>query len=119
LKRHLGPFFKDHRLTEITPREIDRYKQAQLRRAEKGARLSNTMINMTLGRLAQILDDAVDYRLIESNPARGKRRRLKTQAVPRTHLDRVELARRERPQGSAARRRGGDRAVPTQLNPVA
>jgi hypothetical protein len=34
---------------------------------------------MVLDLLAQLLDDAVEYGLLEGNPARGKRRRLTSQ----------------------------------------
>jgi integrase len=79
--------FKDHTLGAITAQEIDRYRQQQVRRRERaapGARdrgLSNTSINKTLARLAQILDDAVEYGLLETNPARARRRYL-PQAKP-------------------------------------
>lgn len=39
--------------------------------------LGRGSINRTLRKLAAVLDDAVEYGLIASNPARGKRRRLK------------------------------------------
>ena len=87
---HLLPFFQRHRLSEITAREVDRYRAVKLRQAEAGARLSNETINKTLARLAQILDAAVDYGMLDTNPARGKRRRLKTTAPMRTHLDRAD-----------------------------
>ena len=34
-------------------------------------------VNMVLDLLAQVLDDAVEYGLLDANPARGKRRRMK------------------------------------------
>jgi integrase len=40
--------------------------------------LSNSSINHTLSDLAQVLETAVEYGLIDSNPASGKRRRLKS-----------------------------------------
>lgn len=89
IRKHLLPHFADHRLSQITAREIDAYRAAKVRQAEAGARLSNETINKTLGRLAQILDDAVDYELLAHNPARGKKRRLKTTAPNRTHVDRA------------------------------
>ena len=42
--------------------------------------------NMVLGTLAQILDDAVDYQLLDVNPARGRRRMLKVPKAPRSFL---------------------------------
>jgi integrase len=42
---------------------------------------------MVLGLLAQILDDAVDCKLLDSNPARGKRRRMKVPKPSRSFLE--------------------------------
>lgn len=93
LVNHLLPFFAEHRLSQITPREIRRYTQAKLveRNAIEEARakaeangkpfrersLSNGSINHTLRHLAQVLEVAVDDELLASNPASGSRRRLK------------------------------------------
>jgi integrase len=66
-------FFENHRLSEITVREVDRYKTAK---ASEGV-LSANSINKTLTRLSQMLAVAVEYELIAKNPAAGKRRRLK------------------------------------------
>lgn len=73
LCNHLLPFFAGHRLSEITVRKVDRYKTAK---ASEG-RLSNNSVNHTLSDLAQVLETAVEYGLLTSNPASGKRRRLK------------------------------------------
>lgn len=70
LSHHLLPFFKDHRLSEITAQEVDRYKAARVREREESLverPLSNRTINKTLTRLGQILDAAVRYELIEHN----------------------------------------------------
>jgi integrase len=75
LTHHLLPFFARHRLADISIAEVDRYRQAKVR---EGA-LSVTSINKTLTRLAQILEVAVEYGLIDRNPAKGTRRRLKAQ----------------------------------------
>lgn len=116
LCRHLLPFFKTHKLSEITIAEVDRYRQSKV--AEAGAiqtaaaqgrpqqeqyvdakgrahvrrrrPLSATSINKTITRLAQILEVAVEYGLIERNPAKGRRRRLKTRAPAKVWLDRAE-----------------------------
>jgi integrase len=80
LTRHLLPFFKDHRLTQITIAEVDRYRTGKVRereRAKTGGALSNRSINDTLGLLAQVLETAVEYGHIQFNPARGRQRRLK------------------------------------------
>ena len=73
LTHHLLPFFKSHRLSEITVREVDRYKTAKL---AEGTLAANT-VNKTLTRLSQILSLAAEYELIPANPAGGKRRRVK------------------------------------------
>lgn len=85
LSHHLLPFFKDHRLSEITAQEVDRYKAAKVREREEGLierPLSNRTINKTLTRLGQILDAAVRYELIEHNPVKAKVEKLK-EADPR------------------------------------
>jgi len=73
LGHHLLPFFAQHRLSQITAREVDRYKAAKLRERERASverPLSNRTINKTLIRLGQILDAAVRYELLEHNPVR-------------------------------------------------
>jgi len=91
---HLLPFFKDHRLSQITAREVDRYRLHKVaeREANDSAReaararadkppavrgLSANQINKTITRLGQILELAVEYGLIQANPARGRNRRLR------------------------------------------
>jgi integrase len=107
LEVHLLPFFAGHRLSEITPREVKRYSDAKLaeratiekareRAAERGERftdraLSNSSINHTLRHLAQILEDAVDDELLASNPASGKRRRLKVAKPARPWVEPEQL----------------------------
>ena len=83
LSDHLLPFFKGHRLSQITIAEVDRYRAAKV----KQGRLSATSINKTITRLGQILEVAVEYGLIERNPARGKRRRLKASKPAPVWLD--------------------------------
>lgn len=75
LSHHLLPFFARHLLPEITVAEVDRYKQAKVREGK----LAAAQINKTLKRLSQILDVAVDYGHLPSNPAasKGGRRRVK------------------------------------------
>ncbi len=86
LHNHLIPFFGRHRLSQITAREVDRYRRHKL---EQG-RIAPAYINATLTRLGQILDVAIDYGLIAHNPARGRRRRLKVLRSPSIYLDSVE-----------------------------
>lgn len=94
LSNHLLPFFKAARLSEIDVAMVDRYRQAKLAernelRAVGQRALSNDSINGTLALLAQILDEAGEHKLpVEvPNPAKGKRRRLKTQRAKRTFLE--------------------------------
>lgn len=91
---HLHSFFKDMPVTEIGVRQVDEYIAARLAEREDpkllpdGRRpLSNRSINMTLVLLAQILEDAVEYGMIEVNPASGRRRRLKQERPSRGFLE--------------------------------
>jgi integrase len=86
LSNHMLPFFAKHRLSEITIAEVDRYRQEKVREGT----ISATSINKTITRLAQILEVAFERELIDRNPARGKRRRLKERKPERTWLDRAE-----------------------------
>lgn len=89
LSHHLLPFFKDHRLPQITAAEVDRYKTAKVRQGK----LAPAQINKTLKRLSQILNLAVDYGHLPSNPAasRGGRRRVKEPAPRRTVVEPEQL----------------------------
>jgi integrase len=89
LTNHLLPFFKDHKLAEITAQEVDRYKAAKVRERERNEierPLSNRTINKTLTRLGQILDVAVRYELIDHNPVKGKVEKLKEAKPKRARL---------------------------------
>jgi integrase len=116
LSHHLLPFFRSHRLSQITIAEVDRYRQTKVADAQAvraasaegnpladeytdkhGRRhwrprraLSATSVNKTITRLGQILEVAVEYGLIEANPAKGRRRRLKSQKAVPVWLDRAE-----------------------------
>ena len=109
LTHHLLPFFRDHRLSQITVREVEAYKAEKLRESERlRARhdaqaklprakrerlprpLSAETINKTLVRLGQILEVGVEYGHLERNPAAGRRRRLKVSAPQRSYLDRAD-----------------------------
>jgi integrase len=89
LSHHLLPFFKDHRLSEITVADVDRYE------AHKSAEgtLAAAQINKTLKRLAQILELAVDYGYLPRNPAasKGGRRRVKERQPQRTWVEPEQL----------------------------
>ena len=108
LTNDLLPYFALFRLSEITPQEVDRYKVAKVREREtidkaraeaKAGRerfrergLSNGSINHTLSDLAQVLETAVEYSLIDSNPASGKRRRLKAGRPSRPWVEPEQLS---------------------------
>ena len=87
LSYHLLPFFAQHSLDAITIEEVDRYKTAKL--AE--GRIAANQINSTLTRLAQILEVAVEYGHIPSNPARGRRRRVKGTKPRRSWVEPEQL----------------------------
>ena len=113
---YLERFFGRYRLSEITPRLVDRFRdelaeQAHtIRLAEQRGRpvmetatdkrgrtyerrrrpLSNTSINMLITLLGQILQQAVDYELIDRNPVRvgGRSARFLKRVRPdRTFLE--------------------------------
>jgi integrase len=87
LELHLLPHFADHRLTDITVEEVDRYRVAKMREGK----LAPNAINKTLTRLAQILEVAVEYGHIERNPAKGKRRRVKGTEPRRSWVEPEQL----------------------------
>ncbi len=66
--------------------EVDRYRNAQV----PEGRISAVSINKTITRLAQILEVAVEYGMIASNPAKGRRRRLRASHPAPVWLDRAE-----------------------------
>ncbi len=86
LSSHLLPAFASQRLDQITVEDVDRYRLAKVREGKLGA----TSINKTLTTLAAILETAVEYELIDRNPARGRRRRLPAVAPRRSWLDRAD-----------------------------
>lgn len=88
LTLHLLPFFKVHRLLEITVAEVDRYRQAKVREG----RLSATSINKTITRLGQILELAAERELIARNPVRvnPRRRKLRQARPERPYLESAE-----------------------------
>ncbi len=110
LKRHLLPFFAELAVAELNIDVVDRYREKKViereairraaasgnpllgRRGQRRVALSNESINKTLVLLAQILDSAVERGGLETNPARGKRRRLKAARPVRRVLEPDELA---------------------------
>jgi integrase len=103
LSCHLLVFFRSHKLSAITPELVDKYRTAKLREREffeaaapeqqksLARPLNNTSINKTLALLARILDEAVEYGLIGSNPSAGKRRRRRPMKPNRTWLEPHEV----------------------------
>ena len=99
LELHLLPHFQPLRPSHITGRQVEAFKVAKLREREEidkahaqkqrlGERgLSAGSINKCLTVLAQILDDAIEDGYLSENPARGKRRMLKTSKPRRTWLE--------------------------------
>ncbi len=86
LTKHLLPAFGSQRLDEITVEDVDRYRAAKVR----GTQLMPSSINKTLSTLSTILEVAVEYDLIERNPAQGRRRRLRSPTPQRSWLDRAD-----------------------------
>jgi Phage integrase SAM-like domain len=83
LSNHLLPFFAEHRLSEITVREVDRFKTSKARKRQeldearaRGEKvrergLSNNSINHVLSDLSQVLETAVEYELLRKTPPAG------------------------------------------------
>jgi integrase len=86
ISNHLLPAFASRRIDQITVEDVDRYRLGKVRDGKLGV----SSINKTLATLAAILETAVEYELIDRNPARGRRRRLPAVAPRRSWLDRAE-----------------------------
>jgi integrase len=109
LRKHLLPFFAEYPVTDIDLALVERYREEKLierervraaaeagqplrdRRGQRRKPMSNGSINKTLVTLAQILESAVERGLVDSNPASGGRRRLKTSKPVRRHLEADDL----------------------------
>jgi integrase len=111
LSSHLLPFFATVRPSQITTALVEKYKAVKLaKRDERVAAierwraadpkergrmpvrpLGNSSINSALKAFAQVLDDAVEFGYLDSNPARGRRRRLKASKPRRTWLELPEV----------------------------
>ena len=116
LERHLLPFFADRRVDEITPKVVEDYIAAKMKESKQcaaaGAQwrerldaetdparrrelrkerpprpLAARTINMTLTLLAAILDGPVEDGVLDRNPAKGKRRRVREHEPRRSYLD--------------------------------
>jgi integrase len=110
LESHLMPFFADYQLDQIDADLCLAFKAHKLKQArelreaiEAGAKLRNKhkqpvvplsagSIRKVIDKLAAILDDAVEDRHIDHNPARGKRMRVHVPKPKRTFLEMDELA---------------------------
>jgi integrase len=86
LVEHLLPQFAATRLDEFTIEKVDRYATAKA----TGGRLSNRSVNKTLDVLSGVLETAVEYGHLRTNPAKGRRRRLPVSKKPRSFLDTAE-----------------------------
>ena len=109
LRKHLLPFFADYAISEIDVALVEHYREHKVIERERVAQaiavgeplrdtrgqrrvpLSNDSINKTLVTLTQVLDSAVERGLLDSNPARGKRRRLEAVKPIRRHLEADDL----------------------------
>jgi len=107
LTKHLLPHFADMHLDEIKVQDVDRYRDAKVIESERRAEaieagnphksrsgqtllpLGNYSINKTISQLSTIMELAVEYGHAPSNPASGKRRRLKAKK-PRQHFVKPE-----------------------------
>jgi integrase len=108
LRYHLLPYFADWRLPEIDIEAVDDYRRYKVRQGEQRRAaiesgtpalaengcvlkpLSASSINKTIDVLRMILALAVEYGHTPSNPAVGRRRRLKVIRKRPVHLDTVE-----------------------------
>ena len=109
LKKHLLPFFADIAICEIDIDTVDQYRENKVierekirlaataghplkdKRGQRRVPMSNESINKTLVLLANVLDSAVERGGLETNPARGKRRRLRAPRPTRRVLEPDEL----------------------------
>jgi integrase len=94
LSGHLIDYFETLPLSQITAERIDAYRAAKVREREMllvDRPLGNSSINRTIQVLAQVLDAAEEYGHVGSNPARGRRRRLKVAKPRRTWLELDEV----------------------------
>jgi integrase len=77
---HLVDWFGRMRLDEIGIEDVDRYKRGKLAEGE----LSANSVNRTISELSLVFEYAIEAGHVGSNPAAGRRRRLKGSAPRRT-----------------------------------
>ena len=69
LRKHLLPFFANHKLAEITSRDIDRYKAKKAAEPHQyGVGYASKTINNHLSVLHRIFEKAIEYELLTHNP---------------------------------------------------
>lgn len=108
LRYHLLPYFANWRLSEIDIPAVDDYRRYKIKQGEQRAAaiasgkpargenggvlkpLAASSINKTINVLHASLELAVEYGHITTNPAAGRRRRLKLPAQRPVHLDTAE-----------------------------
>lgn len=109
LELHLLPYFATWRLADITIEAVDEYRAFKVRQSEqrratrdqqkgkprkRGEQLPRPVgaatINKTIDVLQAYLQVALEYGHLPSNPAAGRRRRLKVPARRPVHLDSLE-----------------------------
>lgn len=87
LEKHLLPVFGEVALGAITIESVDRFARAK----QAEGKLGNRSINKTLQHGAAVLDEAVEWGRIGSNPMKGRKRRLPTEPPKRTYLEVEQL----------------------------
>ncbi len=87
LSHHLLPHLHALKLSELTPQIIDQYTAAKV----KEGRLANATINKSVSVLGSILELAVEYGYIASNPAVGRRRKLPVTKKARPFLEPAQI----------------------------
>ena len=112
LVSHLLPEFAKRRLSEISTKAVDSYRRKKVLEREENDRaraagaalrgrngaalrgLSASSVNASIDLLARILDDAIEEledAAISTNPARGRRRKLKVAKRKGNHLEADEV----------------------------
>jgi integrase len=103
LSGHLLRFFAAYPLDAITPELVDTFRIGKLREREellarkqppgapKQRGLSNSSVNKLVRIGGMVMDSAVEYEHVVSNPFRGKRRRVKESKPRRTWLELAEV----------------------------
>jgi len=93
IDRELCLAFKSHKLAESARLRAELAAGADIRdhRGRRAFPLGPASIRGILNALASILDDAIEDELIDRNPARGKRMRIRVPKPARTFLETDEL----------------------------